>query len=139
MTVYQRLRRQVAQRARFRCSYCLTQEKIIGTLFTIDHIIPESLNGTNDLENLCLACWECNLIKNDRIAGFDPHTGLQVRLFNPNTEKWQEHFDWQDGGLFIIGLTATGRASVETLQLNRPHLVEARHYWMGAGWHPPQD
>jgi hypothetical protein len=99
MIAYQKLRQQVAQRSRFRCSYCLTQEKIIGTLFTIDHIIPESLNGSSDLENLTLACWECNLIKNDRIAGIDPHTGLQVRLFNQylrqlrGVETWRSVMD----------------------------------------------
>jgi hypothetical protein len=134
-----RLRRRVAENSRYRCCYCLTQERIIGTLFTVDHIIPESLNGANTLDNLCLACWECNLKKNDRITGFDPQTGLEVRLFNPNLQKWAEHFIWQDDGLFLAGLTSIGRATVETLQLNRPHLVNARQLWIGVGWHPPQD
>ncbi len=62
-----RLRLTLAERANNCCSYCQTQEKSVGTLFTIDHIVPQSLNGSNDLENLCLSCWECNVIKNDRI------------------------------------------------------------------------
>jgi len=39
----------------------------------------------------------------------------------------------------IIGLTPIGRATVEALQLNRPHLVLSRRVWHAAGWHPPKD
>lgn len=108
-------------------------------MFTLDHIIPESLNGSNEIDNLCLACWECNILKNDRITGFDLQTGLEIRLFNPNTQIWREHFTWQENGLLITGTTPIGRATVETLKLNRPHLVNARQLWIAAGWHPPQD
>ena len=39
----------------------------------------------------------------------------------------------------MVGRTATGRATVEALQLNRDELVEARELWIAAGWHPPED
>jgi len=132
------LRQAVAERAGYRCCYCQTAESITGSLFTVDHIIPESLGGRTILDNLCLACWTCNLLKHDRIIASDPETGAAVRLFNPSRQFWTEHFAWQMGGLLVVGLTPAGRATVNALRLNRPELVEARRLWIMAGSHPPQ-
>ena len=33
-----------------------------------DHIIPKSLGGTNDIENLWIICNRCNLLKNNSTA-----------------------------------------------------------------------
>lgn len=77
------LRQLVAERAHHCCCYCLTQEEVVGMRFTIDHIIAESLGGQTTDENLCLACWDCNLIKNKRIAAIDPDTGNMVPSFIP--------------------------------------------------------
>ena len=131
------LRAEIAKRHSYRCSYCQSQTRVVGALLTIDHIIPESLGGQSTIENLCLACWDCNLIKGARVTGVDPRTGEVVRLFHPNRQRWEEHFRWSDDGLYIVGLTPIGRATVTTLDLNRPQLVIARRYWVDAGWHPP--
>jgi hypothetical protein len=120
-----------------RCCYCLTSEQIVGAEFTIDHIVPQSLGGASTEDNLCLACWRCNLIKRDRIAAADPESGVIVRLFNPRQQQWSDHFTWQQGGLTIAGLTPTGRATLAALRLNRASLVSARRLWIRAGWHPP--
>jgi len=133
------LRQLVAERSGYSCSYCLTAQDIVGASFTIDHIVPEALGGTTTADNLCLACWSCNLIKGSRIAAIDPQTNEMARLFDPNTQKWNEHFTWQADGLLIIGLTPTGRATVHGLKLNRPPLINARRLWIKAGWHPPQE
>jgi hypothetical protein len=133
------LREGIAERARHRCSYCQTAESVTGSFFTVDHVIPEALGGRTTAENLCLACWECNRLKRARIAGVDPDSGAVVRLFNPNAQGWHEHFAWQNGGLLMVGLTPTGRATVTALQLNRVALVNARRLWILAGWHPPVD
>ena len=133
------IRRKVAEQSRYRCSYCQSQEEYVGMQFTIDHIIPESLGGLTILENLCLACWDCNLIKHNRIAAIDPQTAQLVPLFHPNLQKWHEHFAWQKDGLLVMGKTAIGRATVQALKLNRPILITARHRWIEAGWHPPQE
>ncbi len=132
-------RQAVAERSRYQCSYCQTQEEIVGMQFTIDHIIPESLGGTHELDNLCLACWDCNLIKQSRIAAMDPESGETVPLFHPIQQEWHEHFRWVDGGKHIEGQTAIGRATVNLLRLNRPLLVRSRERWIKAGWHPPTD
>jgi hypothetical protein len=132
------LRDRVTARARSRCGYCLTSEAIVGTPMEVDHIIPESLGGLTEEENLWLACSLCNDSKSGRIAAIDPTSGDVVRLFDPRRQEWKEHFQWTEAGDRIVGLTPTGRATVVALRLNRPSLVQARQAWVAVGWHPPQ-
>lgn len=131
------LRLEVARRAGYRCSYCRSREEIVGAAFTVDHIIPQALGGRDDIDNLCLACWDCNRLKQTHVTGIDPQSGERVALFDPNLQSWADHFAWVEGGQTILGLTAAGRATVDRLQLNRPILVRARSQWIRAGWHPP--
>jgi hypothetical protein len=133
------LRERVTAQARRRCGYCLTSEAVIGSPLEIDHILPESLGGRTEEDNLWLACSLCNDHKGHRIAALDPLTGQQVRLFDPRHQSWAEHFAWSDAGDRIGGRTAVGRATVVALNLNRPSLVQARRLWVAVGWHPPQD
>ncbi len=139
ISIPQVLRQQVAKRSLYRCVYCQTQEIVAGAKFTVDHIIPESLGGQTKLENLCLACWDCNLIKGQRIAAHDPKEDKMIALFHPNKQLWDEHFVWQEKGVFIQGITSTGHVTVSTLKLNRSLLVKARKRWIKVGWHPPKD
>ncbi len=133
------LRERVAAQAGYRCGYCLTAEAVVGTPMEFDHLIPESLGGLTEEENLWLACSLCNDHKSNRIAGPDPLSGEVVRLFNPRQQLWHDHFRWTEQGDRIIGLTPTGRATVATLNLNRPVLVKARQLWVSVGWHPPAE
>lgn len=133
-----KIQREVAKRSKNRCDYCQSQQRLMGVSLTIDHITPQSLGGSSELDNLCSACWGCNLIKGDRTTGVDPETGESVRLFHPIQQIWSDHFQWGDEGILVVGLTATGRATVATLRLNRPELIESRRYWVTAGWHPPK-
>ncbi len=133
------LRETIARQARSRCGYCFTQEAVVGTPMEIDHIIPELLGGLTEESNLWLACSLCNDHKGDRVAALDPDSGEIVRLFDPRRESWHEHFAWAAEGDRIMGLTATGRATVLALNLNRPALVRARRAWVSVGWHPPED
>jgi len=133
------LRERIAAQACHRCGHCLTAEAIVGTPMEIDHLIPECLGGLTEESNLWLACSLCNDIKNNRIAGLDPLSGELVRLFNPRRQLWHEHFPLDRTGDRIIGLTPTGRATVVTLNLNRPTLVKARQLWVRVGWHPPKN
>lgn len=133
------LRARVAEQARYRCGYCLTQEMVVGVPMDVDHIIPEVLNGPTEEENLWLACSLCNSHKGDRVTAVDPATSEVVRLFDPRRQRWGEHFAWADGGALIVGLTAVGRATVVALNMNRAPLVRSRRLWMSAGWHPPAE
>ena len=132
------LRQLVTEQSQYRCSYCQTQMDISGIQFTLDHIIPESLGGLTETNNLCLACWDCNLIKQNRISVHDPQTAELIALFHPRQDQWHEHFVWQEDGLLLAGITAKGRATVAYLKLNRPILLKARERWIKVGWHPPE-
>ncbi len=133
------LRRRVAAQARHRCGYCLTAEAIVGIPMDFEHIVPESEGGATEEENLWLACSLCNSYKGSRTSFRDPISGRDVPLFNPRRQRWSEHFAWEESGSMIVGLTATGRATVVALVLNRPPLVKARKRWAAVGWHPPRD
>jgi predicted HTH transcriptional regulator len=51
--------------------------------------------------------------------------------------RWSQHFAWTEDTMLIIGRTATGRATVEALQLNRTELLNLRRVLRVAGEHPP--
>ena len=132
------LRRQLEEADDHRCAYCQTLQANSGQRMVPDHIIPESKGGEKVFENLCFACRLCNEYKSSRTAGVDPLTGQTVPLFHPRQQEWRDHFAWEESGTRIIGLTAVGRATVMTLQMNHEVIVPARQKWVSAGWHPPK-
>jgi hypothetical protein len=83
-----------------------------------------------------LACVSCNGHKGANTHAVDPESGEQVALFNPRRQRWCEHFAWSEEGITIIGLTASGRATVIALKLKHPLIVAARSIWVSAGLHP---
>lgn len=130
------LTRQVYERANGCCEYCRTSEKNTGQTMQVDHIDPDS---GNDLDNLCLSCWNCNNHKRRAVSITDPETGVEVPLYNPRKDNWTEHFAWMEGATILTGLTPVGRATIERLKMNRPALVIARHRWVEGGYHPPSE
>ena len=120
-----------------RCAYCHTTEVNTGQPMTIDHIIPQVLGGETTFENLCFSCRRCNEFKGSSIRAQDPLTGESVSLFHPRRQAWTDHFQWDESGALIAGLTAVGRTTVVAVNLNNPVIVDARRRWIGVGWHPP--
>lgn len=133
------LRQQIFARAGHRCEYCLTSRRVIGMPLVVDHIVPRSLGGSDALDNLCAACYRCNEYRGAKTHDIDPLTGELAILFNPRTQAWREHLAWANGGTHIVGLSATGRATVRALRLNNKYVVEARALWMARQWHPPAE
>jgi hypothetical protein len=130
-----RLQRAVRERAAERCEYCgLAQEGQEG-FFHIDHVLPVVAGGPTLIENLALACVTCSLRKSWRQSARDPHTSEEVPLYNPRVDRFYEHFRWE--GATMLALTATGRATIEALALNRPQLVQIREESRLLGRHPP--
>lgn len=129
----------VRKAARFRCGYCLFQQKYSPIIFQIEHYIPISKGGTNDESNLWLACGNCNNAKSDKTQCFDPVTQTNIPIFNPRAQIWKEHFQWKENGKIIEGITPIGRGTVELLKLNKERIIEVRLEWISAGWHPPKD
>jgi hypothetical protein len=122
-----------------RYEYCRTSEVITGSILEADHILPRSQGGKTERSNLCRACSACNLHKSNRTHAVDPLTSQRVALFHPRQQRWSEHFTWDEEGVRILGVTPTGRATVDALKMNNPVIVRARLLWQGFGWHPPAE
>lgn len=131
------MRSSVIKRAKGCCEYCQTQEDIVVDL-EVEHIFPTSKGGLSTLENLCYSCGSCNRFKSDFTHAVDPETSEDVSLYNPRTQLWHDHFMWSEDGLIIIGLTSVGRATIKRLNMNKSGYINARRYWVAAGWHPPK-
>jgi hypothetical protein len=129
-----RLRRLVIQRSNGRCEYCHLAQTGQEATFHIDHIIPVTAGGQTVAENLALACVSCSLRKSARQTAIDPDTGLEAPLYHPRRDLWSEHFAWKS--VRLAGLTATGRATINALDLNRPLILAIREEEADLGRHP---
>ena len=137
--ISEQIRRQVEKEAQYRCGYCLTSRQFTAKRLHIEHIVPIAAGGKSDIENLWLACDLCNGYKGVQTQAIDPLTNDLAPLFNPRQQFWSDHFTWSEDGIYILGLTSIGRATTVALRLNNAFLVEARQWWIKAGWHPPND
>ncbi|MEO8397511.1 MAG: HNH endonuclease signature motif containing protein [Chloroflexota bacterium] len=125
------LRLQVRKRANGRCEYCRKPDGISAYPHHADHIVAVKHNGQTELDNLAWACFQCNTNKGSDLTTFDPGTNTLVRLFNPRTQSWDDHFDFNI--TMIVGKTAVGRATIQLLQMNHTEQVETRQRLMRAG------
>ena len=91
-----RLYEPVAARADHRCEYCLAPEAISPRRFEVEHITPRARGGSDNLENLALACSPCNGRKAQATQGIDTETLTIVPLFNPRNDRWDRHFRIRD-------------------------------------------
>lgn len=101
--------------------------------------IPEPRGGSDELDNLAFACLGCNGHKHAKTEASDPVTGKPAPLFHPRRHRWKDHFAWSQDYTLIIGETATGRATVSALQLNREAHINLRSLLYAAGAHPPPE
>lgn len=92
--------------------------------FHIEHVLPLKHGGTDDAENLALACRHCNLHKGPNISGIDPEDGSLAPLFNPRSDEWAKHFQLK--GAILVGLTNVGRATIQVLAMNDSDRVDLR-------------
>jgi hypothetical protein len=125
----------VIARAGNRCEYCCLAQEGQEATFHIDHIVPFSVGGATEEENLALACVSCSLRKAARQQAVDPESGQSVPLYNPRQDSWHDHFRWN--GALLIGLSPTGRATLVALSMNRELIVGIRQVESLIGRHPP--
>jgi hypothetical protein len=133
------LRERIDAADRGACCYCRVSVANSGIPLSFDHIEPRAAGGATTFENVCRCCRPCNEFKSDLSQVEDPLTGERTALFHPRRQAWREHFTWSEDASRIEGLTATGRATVVALRLNRPPLTAARRRWLVVGWHPPTE
>jgi hypothetical protein len=118
------LRQSVRRRAGERCEFCHLPQSGHEERFSIDHVVPRKHRGGDLAENLAFSCLRCNLHKGTDLSGIDPGTHSVVALFNPRQQRWREHFRWK--GPILVGITPTGRATVELLRMNVAERVRLR-------------
>jgi hypothetical protein len=133
------LKEKIRREAGNRCGYCLSRQELVLSVLEIDHLVPTGAGGSDDEDNLWLACRACNNAKSSQRDAVDPFTGQIVPLFNPRTQNWWDHFCWSTSGVEIIGITPIGRATVAALDLNNVISLMVRRNWVTAGWHPPHE
>jgi len=137
MKISASIRRKVEKRAGKLCEYCQSPLEFSSDPFSVEHIFPISKGGTDDLENLALACQGCNGHKSTKTEAFDAISQTIATFYNPRKDVWSEHFVWSEDFTEIIGKTAKGRATIKTLKLNRQRVINLRRVLIFAGEHPP--
>ena len=102
MAISKRRRFQVLERDGFRCRYCGTS----GTAnqLHVDHVMPVSRGGTDDMSNLVASCHACNLgkgallLKSGIEANEEPSlVGLMCHGIDKGTVVYQGHIRRQVG------------------------------------------
>ena len=133
-----KLRKLVIQRSNRICEYCRSQEDFSAESFSVEHIFPRIIGGETVEKNLAFACQGCNSHKAIKISAADPFSETDVSLFNPRSQKWNEHFAWNKTFIELIGLTPIGRATIDALKLNRKGVKNLRWALFMVGKHPPK-
>jgi len=133
-----KLKIEISERANGLCEYCKCPSNASTSPFVIEHIIPKSKNGDDTLSNLAFSCSGCNGHKYNKTTGKDPKTGLVENLFHPRHQTWNEHFKWSKDCVTIKGISAIGRATILSLQLNRLPVQTLRKAFIVFGTHPPK-
>lgn len=145
MPINDQLKQAIRERAGYLCEYCHSPERLSANRFTVDHVIPKSLGGSDELDNLALACRRCNERRYNFVASVDPITQEIVPIFNPRQQNWSDHFVWLSQGAVIEGTSSVGRATCLRLDLNdsrypeEDSIRETRRFWTQTGLHPPTD
>ena len=108
-------RQLVRTRAAGRCEYCRSyQDDEPFARFQTEHVVARQHGGSDDESNLALACPHCNLHKGPNLAGLDPFDDTLTPLFNPRTQRWEDHFARR--GPLIMGQSAVGRTTFSVVR-----------------------
>jgi HNH endonuclease len=124
----------VRERAGNRCEYCLLRQEQSGLSHHIEHIVARQHGGSDEPDNLALACNRCNASKGPNLTGIDAVSGEIVALFHPRRDIWSDHFLF--AGPRLVGVSATGRATVSVLSMNDERRVERRAELLALGQVP---
>ena len=68
------------------------------------------------MTNLAYCCPECNYYKGSDIGTFVADEETLTRFFNPRKDKWEDHFELEDGA--IHGKTDMGKATTQIFKFN---------------------
>jgi hypothetical protein len=85
MSLSVRTRFEVFKRDRFACQYCGGVPPKV--LLEVDHIVPRAAGGSDDLDNLTTACWDCNRGKSDRLLEEGSRPAVTRQLVDETAER----------------------------------------------------
>ena len=122
--INEELRAEIAQRAGWRCEYCLIHQEDSGFPHEIDHIVSRKHGGSSTSNNLAYACVICNRYKGSDVASIEPGTGEIIRLFDPRRDRWADHF--RIDGALIEPITIVGSTTAHLLRFNAPERILER-------------
>lgn len=133
MEIPARLRRELAQRAEYRCEHCLIPERCAGFDHQVDHVISKKHGGSHAVDNLAFCCVLRNRHKGPDIGSLDGQ-GNFVRFFNPRTDQWADHFVLSRP--VIEPRTPEGEVTARVLRLNDARRVMERRLLQQLGAYP---
>jgi hypothetical protein len=135
VTITREQRDLIRERAGDCCEYCRVAQGDRLSKFQIDHIIPVKHGGSDDIDNLCLACLKCNGFKGPNVAALDPVTGEATKLYDPRRQKWDDHFQINPDAT-LTAISPAGRATLVVLRINEDSRVKQRRMAMLLGEYP---
>src|SRR6266852_4647428 len=121
----------VRRRADDRCEYCRLPQKHSELTHHVEHVVAKQHGGSDEPDNLPLACQRCNLRKGPNLTGIDLTSGQLAPLFHPRRDPWHRHFRLR--GVHIEGVSSVGRATVQVLGMNDARRLELRAELMMRG------
>ena len=69
------------------CEYCQRRQSDSPLIpLQIEHVIARKHGGPDSLDNLALACSECNLHKGSDLSGIDPESDQLTPLYHPRRD-----------------------------------------------------
>jgi hypothetical protein len=129
------LRREVAERANYKCEYCLIPESNSFYAYQIDHIISVKHGGKSERENLAFACPICNRNKGSDLGTVLEQSEDIIRFYNPRKDKWADHFEVSDDGI-LFPKTLIGEATIKIFGFNHPDSIIERQLLISVGLYP---
>ena len=84
------LRFDVLEKDNFTCQYCGAKATDENVLLEIDHIIPVSKGGDNNIENLITSCKKCNIGKSAKKLGAKKRLTLRQKEIKELEQKREQ-------------------------------------------------
>ncbi len=128
----------VRRRARDSCEYCHIPQQATPIIpFHVEHVLAKPHGGTDDPQELALACDRCNAYKGPNLTSVDPETGDLVPLFHPRRDNWDDHFGFRGGEVESRGLDdLRAWSSTFPCHIPSPTLPPTRHATRTVPTHP---
>jgi len=86
---------EVFQRDGFTCQYC--GRKPPEVVLEVDHIMPRSKNGSDDMENLITSCFDCNRGKRDKnLTDIPERIKINIEEIKERKKQLKELYKYQE-------------------------------------------